>query len=240
MTSDVVGFEVVSDERVGQGGFLVLRRLRLRVVRTDGSKSGEGLYDFVERPFGLDAVVLALWHRAKDGRARVLLRDGLRVPLVFGRPQSPGELNRLGELVAGILEVGEDDFAALQKRAAAEALEEAGVEVVPSEVERLGPPLYPTPGMCAEKFHLCACHVAHPERACRPAGDGSPFEEGARLRWVDLDEALAACRRGEIEDMKTELGLRRLYERLTSEPDSSLGSAPGSSPDSTPGSTTNR
>jgi ADP-ribose pyrophosphatase len=203
------------------------------VVRADGTKSGEGLYDFVERPFGLDAVVLALWHRAADGRARVLLRDGLRVPLVFGRPESAGQLKHLGELVAGILEVGEDDFAALQKRAAAEAFEEAGLEVAPEEVERLGPPLFPTPGMCAEKFHLCACHVPHPERARRPPGDGSPFEEGARLRWVDLDEALAACRRGEVEDMKTELGLRRLYEKLTSVSDSTPGSPPGSPPDST-------
>ena len=45
-----------------------------------------------------------------------------------------------------------------------------------------------------------------------PTTDGSPFEEGARLEWVSLDEALARCARGEIRDMKTEIGLRRLRE----------------------------
>jgi len=49
--------------------------------------------------------------------------------------------------------------------------------------------------------------LAHP-----PGGDGSPFEERARLEWVSLDEALARCASGEIRDMKTEVGLRRLRE----------------------------
>jgi len=32
------------------------------------------------------------------------------------------------------------------------------------------------------------------------------------LEWVGLDAALARCARGEIQDLKTELGLRRLRE----------------------------
>jgi ADP-ribose pyrophosphatase len=214
MPVKVVDLDVVSDERVGGGGFLTIRRLRLRMVREDGSRSAEGLYDFVERPMGLDAVVLALWHRDAGGRVRVLLREGVRPPLVFGRPELGRALRFSTELVAGILERGEDDFAALQRRAADEALEEAGLTVEARAVERLGPPTYPTPGMCAEKFHLAAVEVTNPDAAVRPEGDGSPFEEGARLVWLDLDEALERCRRGEIEDMKTEVGLRRLRERL--------------------------
>ena len=35
------GYDIVSDERIGVGGFLTLRRLRLRVRRSDGSLSGE-------------------------------------------------------------------------------------------------------------------------------------------------------------------------------------------------------
>jgi ADP-ribose pyrophosphatase len=69
--------------------------------------------------------------------------------------------------------------------------------------------------MCAEKFYLAACQVREPAKARPPLGDGSPFEEGARLRWLDLDLALAACVAGEIEDMKTELILRRLRDQLT-------------------------
>jgi ADP-ribose pyrophosphatase len=42
------------------------------------------------------------------------------------------------------------------------------------------------------------------------------MEEGARTRWLPLDEAIAACMKGELSDLKTELGLRRLAERLAS------------------------
>ena len=61
------GYHIVSDERIGDGGFLRIRRLRLRVRRSDGSLSPLGLYDFIERPMGADAIVVVLWHRAPDG-----------------------------------------------------------------------------------------------------------------------------------------------------------------------------
>jgi ADP-ribose pyrophosphatase len=214
---DVVELEVLSDERVGEGGFLSLRRLRVVAVRENGTRSSVGLYDFVERPMGLDAVVLALWHRGDDGRVRVLVRDCLRVPLVFGRPEAQRRPPQLcTELVAGILERGDVGPDAVERRAADEALEEAGLTVAPSAIQRLGPPVFPTPGMCAERFHLLDCEVdrAQLDGACVPEGDGSPFEEGARLRWLALDDALAACRDGAIDDLKTEVTLRRLAERL--------------------------
>ena len=57
--------------------------------------------------------------------------------------------------------------------------------------------------------------VDHPGREVREwARDGSPFEEGARLEWVTLDEALARCADGRIRDLKTEIGLRRLRDEL--------------------------
>jgi ADP-ribose pyrophosphatase len=213
MNETIRDFEVISDERVGTGGFLAIRRLRLKLVRADGTLTAEGLYDFIERPMGLDAVVLALWHPRADGGHDVLLRESVRVPVVFGRE---GGLRTMWELVAGILEVGEDDFAALQKRAADEAHEEAGLTVDVSSVELLGPPMFPTPGMCAEKFHFAAARVEDPTQAEIPPGDGSPFEEGARLHWIDLEAALQKCRAGELDDMKTELGLRRLSDYLAS------------------------
>lgn len=205
------GYEVVSDARVGDGGFLVLRRLRLRVRRGDGTLSQEGLYDFVERPMGPDAVVLVLWHRAAAG-VQVLLRRAPRVPLWF-RDAAAGAAH--AEVVAGILEAGEDGWAAIQARAAAEAHEEAGVRIAPADVVRLGAPLYPTPGMCAEIFHFVAAEVRDPAAAEPPPTDGSPFEEGATVAWTGLDEALGRCAAGEIVDMKTELALRRLRDAVT-------------------------
>ena len=203
---EVKGFEVTDDQRVGEGGHLRLRRMRMRLLLSDGSRTSEGSWDYVERPMGLDAVVMALFRR-RQGALEVLLRHGVRVPVQFGRPEKPPTL-LFPELVAGILEPGDDLF----RRAADEAMEEAGLRVEPSSVEMLGPAVFPTPGMCAEVFQFVCCEVAPDAPAQPPGGDGSPFEEGARLEWVSLGEALARCARGEIRDMKTEIGLRRLRE----------------------------
>ena len=201
---ELKALELLSDERAGEGGFLRIRRLRLRLVRGDGTRTAAGLWDYVERPIGLDAVVLALWRNPES--PEVLLRHGVRVPVQFGRPEPQPLL--LAELVAGIVEEGDDVLG----RAATEALEEAGLRV--DAVEPLGPPLFPSPGMVAEMFHFASAEVL-PQQASLPLGDGSPFEEGAQLEWVPLDQALKRCASGEIRDMKTEIGLRRLRDRLS-------------------------
>lgn len=210
----IVGYRILDEKVIGEGGFLMLRRVRVKLEREDGSLSAEGLYDFVERPMGLDAVVLVLWHRQRDGSVEVLLRYGHRLPLDLGR-SSTSTPAPFAEVVAGIVERGEDDEASLRRRAAAEALEEAGITIEPSAIHFLGA-MYPTPGMCPELFWLCDCELTDAQRkqARRPPGDGSPFEEGARLEWVAIDEALSRCRSGQIRDMKTELILRRLKELL--------------------------
>jgi ADP-ribose pyrophosphatase len=202
----LTGIELLNDERVGQGGHLIIRRLRMRMLLSDGTRTREGSWDFVERPMGLDAVVLALWRRKPA--VEVLLRSGLRVPLQYGRPEPRTLL--FAELVAGILEPGDD----LRQRAADEALEEAGLHVSAGNVRLLGPPMFPTPGMCAELFHFASCEVSPDAVAEAPRGDGSPFEEGACLEWISLDEALARVSRGELQDLKTEVALRRLRETI--------------------------
>jgi ADP-ribose pyrophosphatase len=212
----ITAYEVMDEQRLAEGGFLSIRRLRLRLRRADGTLTKEGVYDFVERPMGLDAAVVALWHRDPAGVVQVLVRRGLRVPIDFGRPDADRMPHRFTELVAGILEEGEHGEAALRKRAAAEALEEAGLDVDADSVTRLGPPMFPTPGLFAELFHFVACEVRDPSAARVPEGDGSPFEEGASLAWLPLEDALGACARGEITDLKTELALRRLADYLAS------------------------
>ena len=116
--------------------------------------------------------------------------------------------------------MGEMGIEALRRRASEEALEEAGIAVPLTAFEPLGAPFFMLPGIASEKIHLVAGEVARgdgPARAPAPgAGDGSPLEEGAQLRWRPLDAAIAACERGEIEDAKTEIALRRLAARLAS------------------------
>ena len=214
----VTGLHVDREELIAkEGGFLAIRRAHLRNRRDDGTLSAPYVCDFHVRPMGLDAVVVAIWHRGPRG-VEVLLRDGLRPPLALGRPPERQVVPdarpylMLTELVAGIVEEHDRGEAGLRRRAAEEVLEEAGYRVDPESIVPLGPGLFPSPGSTAEKFFLVAAEVADPAAQLPLEGDGSPMEEGATTRWVPLAEALAMCARGEIEDAKTELGLRRLAD----------------------------
>jgi ADP-ribose pyrophosphatase len=215
---DIVGFEIDSDERVGGGGFLEIRRLRMRNRRADGSLSAPYVCDSIARPYGQDAVVVAVFARTARG-VEVLVRDGLRPPITLARDASRAPLPEpapglfVTELVAGILEDGDRGEAGLRTRAAAETLEEAGFVVDPATVILLGAGMLPSPGALVEKFYFTAVEVAPAAQQPLP-GDGSPMEEGARTTWLVLDDAIAACVRGDIVDLKTELGLRRLAEHL--------------------------
>jgi ADP-ribose pyrophosphatase len=218
VTDRAIDVVVDGDERVGGGGFLEIRRLRLRNRRADGSISGPYVCDAIARPYGQDAVVVAVYAR-RAGGIDVLVREGLRPALVFGRdaaqaplPEAPPELY-MTELVAGIIEPGDRGEQGLRVRAAHEVHEEAGFVVDPAAIALLGAGMLPSPGSMVEKFYFVAVEV-DPATQGPLAGDGSPMEEGARTRWLSLEDALAACWRGDLTDLKTELGLRRLREHL--------------------------
>jgi ADP-ribose pyrophosphatase len=218
VSDDVVAFVIDSDELVGEGGFLAIRRLRMRNRRVDGSVSAPYVCDAIARPYGQDAVVVAVYSRI-DGGVQVLVRDGLRPSLLLGRDPTRAPLPEpppgmfLTELVAGILEPGDLGVDGLRQRAAHEVEEEAGFTVEPAAIALLGAGAYPSPGSMIEKFYFTAVEV-DPSTQQPLSGDGSPMEEGARTRWLALDHAIEACVRGELADLKTELGLRRLRDHL--------------------------
>jgi len=200
-----VELETISETRHGDGGFLVLRRTEL-VTIANGARSTAFPYDAVDRR-ALDASVMAVHHR-DGGRVCVWLRSCVRPPIALrsdGPPLSPV----LWELPAGLVEPGESPRAA----AAREIAEELGFDVAESAVRDLGPPTYPAPALIGELHHYFHVEV-DPQTRTEPAGDGSPVEAGAVVVAVPLDEALAACARGEIRDEKTELALRRLASEL--------------------------
>jgi ADP-ribose pyrophosphatase len=210
----VDGIVIDGDERVGEGGFLAVRRLHLRNARSDGSMSPAYVCDVIVRPYGQDAVVVAIYTRVA-GEIRVLVRQCLRPAIALGRdaaqapvPEPAPELFQT-ELVAGIVEVGDR----LEARASEEVREEAGFAVAPSAIAVLGAGMLPSPGCMVEKFYFTAVEV-DPAAQQALIGDGSPMEEGATTRWLALDDAIAACVRGELCDLKTELGLRRLRDHL--------------------------
>ena len=218
MTDEIVGFVIDSDERVGGGGFLELRRLRMRNRRADGSTSAPYVCDSVARPYGQDAVVVAVFARTAAG-IEVLVRAGLRPAITLARDPRRAPLPEaapgmfLTELVAGIVESDDHGEVGLRIRTVHEVHEEAGFVVAPSDVILLGAGMLPSPGSMVEKFYFTAIEV-DPAAQEPLAGDGSPMEEGATTRWIPLDAAISACVRGEITDLKTEAGLRRLRDHL--------------------------
>jgi len=209
---------VDADELVGTGGFLAIRRLRLRNRREDGSLSQPYTNDAIVRPYGQDAVVVAIFARVADA-IHVLVRAGLRPSVALARDASLAPLPEpppglvVTELVAGILEVSDRGAAGLAHRAAAETLEEAGFVVDPASVIVLGAGAFASPGALPEKEYFAAVEV-DPSTQVALEGDGSAMEEGATTRWLELDAAIAACIAGEISDLKTEVGLRRLRDYL--------------------------
>jgi ADP-ribose pyrophosphatase len=220
---EIAAIEVVEDYTARarcDEGFLRLKRFRARNRRADGSASREYPIDVVDRPT-LDAVAVCLYARTHRG-VEVLTRRGLRPAAYFRRGKvtvlPEPEYLLVEELVAGVLEPGEVGIEALRRRGADEVREEAGIEILPERLEPLGGAFFPVPGIVSEKIHLLAAEVPRPVAVGRHAapheGDGSPLEEGAVLEWRELNGAIAACERGEIEDAKTEIALRRLAARL--------------------------
>jgi ADP-ribose pyrophosphatase len=154
------------------------------------------------------------------GRREVLavLRLGVRPPVHLRRDKrlvqpDPAPRSTLLEVVAGILEPQDTGPTGVERRAAAECLEEAGVEVAPQDVEPLGAPSFPTPGVTDEKVHFRAVRT-DPSARREAAGDGSAMEEAGRVVVLPLAEAIERCRTGDIPDMKTEVALLRLADRL--------------------------
>ncbi len=219
----VTAIEIVED-RTAQArcdeGFLRLKRYRARNRRADGTASGEYPIDVIDRAT-LDAVAVCLYARTAHG-VEVLTRAGLRPAPAFrkGKPTAlpEGEYLLLEEIIAGVVEPGEAGLDALRRRAAHETLEESGLSVPPERFEPLGAPFFVHPAATSDKVHLLAAEVPRglqPRTYDAPAvGDGSALEEGAELRWRGLDEAIAACEHGEIEDAKTEVAFRRLAARI--------------------------
>lgn len=227
---DIQILEDQSESRGPKEGFLQLSRYLIRNLYEDGSESEAYACDLISRRH-IDAVTILLYEQLPDGGHRVGLRENLRPP-VYLRSRNPKVLfheeppyTTLLETVAGVIEntdladaEGESDLeTVLRHRAAEECWEEVGIRVDLSAIEDLGAACFPTPGIGDEKVYFkavrCRLDLASP-----PQGDGSVMEEVGGLVILDLDEAIAACRSGRIADMKTEIALVRLRDKLAEGP----------------------
>ncbi len=212
-----VKIEVVSDlsdAMRSDEGFIRVRRLVLKNHYEGGAQSREYRYDCAERD-AMDAVGIVLYTAAP---VRVCLRSSIRPPLAL-RPDYALPVKEtaadptLFEIPAGLVEQDEEGEEGLRSCAARETQEEVGLEVAPEAFTKLGPAVFLSPGLVAEKLHFYAAEV-DPSAIGAATMDGSPVEERARVAFVPIDEALAACRDGRVEDIKTEIGVRRLIDQL--------------------------
>ena len=209
--------ELIEDVRPPkeEQGFIYVRKLRMKAHYADGSESQPFQYFCADRS-RMDAAIIVPHFTTPDGIRHVVLRSALRPPLA-ARPldiRPVPELDSLGELwevPAGLVEADERTPEGLQVCAARELFEETGYELQPSEMIPLGPSTFPAAGMIGERHFFFHAEV-DPTRRVPPPEDGSALERSAHVISFPLEVALEACRRGEIEDAKTEVGLRRLRE----------------------------
>jgi ADP-ribose pyrophosphatase len=209
--------EVVEDRgpHEGERGFMNLRRLRLVAVFEGGERSEPFAYDAADRS-RLDAVVVVAHFRGPSGERRVLLRSALRPPVALRPAEAcpipePAWLGNMWEVPAGLVEEDERTPEGLRACAARELFEETGARADASAIQPLGPATFPSAGVIGERHFYFHVEIAAGARET-PSEDGSALERGAVIVDVTLDEALDACRRGLIEDAKTEIALRRLAE----------------------------
>ena len=209
--------EIVASREVSPGdpeSYLTLHHLMVVNHYTDGTKSAPYRYDAVLRK-ALDAVVIILT-ASLDGRESVCLRTCIRQPLALrGSLPLPVPDRRsffaLLELPAGLIETSDRGKGGVLRRAEIESLEETGYVMPASRFSFLGNAPFLSPGALPERIHFVRAEVEDVSQRRIPTGDGSPTEEGVDIMWIPVDDAFKMCEQGEIVDMKTELGLRRLF-----------------------------
>jgi ADP-ribose pyrophosphatase len=194
-----------------------LRLVRRQLVAIDqhGHESSPFVYDELER-LALDAVVIAAHYLNADGQRHVFLRSVPRPPVLLRAPERKADcsdvrVNGLWELPAGLVEPDEQSIDGLRRSAMRELEEEIGFAVPAAALNWLGPSTFPAPGFISERHYYFHVRVNPCERRT-PSLDGSVLERLGEVIDVPLVDALRWCRQGDLEDAKTELGLRRLAE----------------------------
>jgi len=179
-------YTLIEQKTLHQGFF----RLDACTVRHDTFADGELeiVRENLERG---DAVVVLLHDPARD---KVLLIEQFRIG-----PTARKDNPWLIEVVAGMLEPGEDPLACARR----ECIEEAGYE--PTTLTPLGD-YYVSPGGCSERIFLYLSEVD----AGKPVGDGGGLDEeheDIRVFWVKREEALAMVADGRINSSGPMLAL---------------------------------
>lgn len=200
-----IRIDVRGDVKRPDGGkYLRLRHADLALRYPSGAESEPFIYDMIVRD-ALDAVVVVAHFGTAAGRM-IYLRSAVRPPVAL-RNVPPAYDGGMWELVAGLIEPGEDEAVA----AARELDEELGAKVDAQSMKPLGGATFPAPGVLGER-HVYFSVEVDPTKLTTPSEDGSALEKEARIVAVRLSDALDWIRAGKIVDAKTEIALRRFAE----------------------------
>jgi len=162
-----------------------------------------------------DASVIIPYTRIM-GVVYVWLRSAIRPAAAIRHNEDPEfEYDgNLWELPAGIIDEGETPQEAAQR----ECEEEAGFDY-PIEDFRHVATILSIPALIAERLYFYMVQVDNSKQG-NPSLDGSALEEGGELICVPLSSLLEEASSGTgIPDMKTNLGLRMLKDKLTGQCD---------------------
>ena len=186
---DLNDVQIIADE-IGYQGHLSVSVIRLRHKLFEGGWSAEIQRELVRRG---DAVSVILYDPAKEA---VVLVEQFRIGGIDD--DCPWML----ELVAGVVEPGEDIETVAQR----ETEEEAGLKIGSSELVYQ---YYTTAGICSERVSL---FYAECDSSQARMMAGLPEEnEDIRVHVVPLVQAMQWVRQGKIKNVNTLIGLQWLF-----------------------------
>lgn len=170
--------------------------INLRVQTLPHPSGGTSRFEIVEHPGGV--AIVALRYDLKDNESKEPY-----VVLVYQK--RPAIEKNIWEIPAGIVEVNESDT--LERAARRELYEETGCT---ADSWQCIARQYTSPGFSNETITIYLAQQVH-------SASDSPADptEITKVRWIPLNEALARCRDGEIEDGKTLLGLYLAHHLIT-------------------------
>lgn len=186
------------------GTFIKNKSAKFAIQYPDGTEKSMVL-DYIERKRPDASVILAY---TKDNK--LWLRSAIRTACAVRSLQEPdfGFSGNFWELPAGLVDEGET----AQQAASRECLEEIGFNMDFTDFKYIHMCMS-MPSLVAERLYFYSVLVDNEEQV-EPTLDGSPLEHMGELICVPIEELMDMVNRGEIIDMKTNLGIRIIYDKL--------------------------